>query len=213
MKLYDLKSRFTMFGEDFAACSFTNVQWKRPDETCKVCLLPIHRERIGPCTIEFEVGCDVIPDFLCSIRNDIFLVTDRVKVAFEEADLTCFVAWPLQIQEPKKVPKRPRIPRVPSPYPGPPLWDIYFTEYVHLIPDKCTLANKGVCKKCGKTRYSPIGEAEEQWFVVDRASWNGSDFMRPHELNQVFVTQRVIDVIQAGDYTNIEILQRAEMND
>ena len=210
MLLYDIKPSLV---SGFATFYAVHVPWRDPREGCPKCYLPIHRERTGPYTIQWESGSDIIPDFHFCMRGDTMLVSDRVKVAFEQAGLKGFVAWPLKIQEPKRVPKRSRIPRVPSPYPGPTIWDLYVTDYVHLIPERSTFCFDGVCPKCGQKQYDPYGAPEQHWFVVDRSTWTGVDFMRPHELNTILVTERVIEIVKAHGFTNARIHQLGEMGE
>ena len=212
MFLYDIKNLGHRSG--FAHSRIVHVPWRNTKEICPTCYEPSHRERTGPYTIEWQPGSSVVPDFPSCLGGDSLLLTDRVKQAFEQAGLTGYVAWPVPIREPKRSPKRSKVPRVPSPYPGPPIWDIYVTEYVHIIPEQSKLEFAGLCPRCKRPRYYALpGPAETQHFVIDRRTWNGCDFMRPHELNTLLLTPRVIEILRPHDFTNYQIFQRAELGD
>jgi len=212
MELYDLDT-IDSFGKKFADATVAeNVEFLNPDEVCTKCFQPTHRLRGAPKTIEWEEGSDVIPDFIRPGFSPTFIVTQPVKEAFEATGLTGYTAWQAGIKE-RRSPRKSKFPIVPSPYPGPPLWDIYVSNMVHVVPQACTLYDKGRCEVCGRDRYSVVGEAEEQFFVVDRSSWNGEDFMLPVEVNAMFVTERVVEVIRAHEFTNVRVRHCARMSD
>lgn len=216
MDLYDFFPIEASGGHQFAgALIVERVAWANRDEVCKKCIEPTHRRRLAPFTISWEEGSDVIPDFLLpSIGRD-FIVTERVKQALEKAGLTGYTAWPAKIKEPVKLKKRPRWPRVPSPYSGPPLWDIYVdpSELVEVVPEGSNVEFRGVCSACGRDRYRVTGAAGEQFFIVNRKSWNGNDFMRPDKVNSLFITPRAARVIQDGGFTNIKVRRIGRMID
>lgn len=209
MYLYEIHET-DRFHEKHANYKTVDIRWVKINDFCKKCLLPMHWERAGPLTIEWVKGSDLIPDFIMAHMYP--MVVDRVKIAFEQASLRGYEAWPVKIREPKKVPRRPRIPRVPSPYPGPPLWDIHVTERVHVIPEESTLNYDGQCPKCGRFQYSPYSIGPGKFnFIVDGSTWNGGDFMYPEEVGFLFVTQRVIDVIEANKFSNVEYRRVGEI--
>ena len=187
--------------ERFAACYVAeSVRVDPRDKRCPECLEPVHVRRLDPFTIAWEPGSDVIADFVYYSGN--VIVTDRVKQAFEDTELRGYVAWPVKIKERSKPKKRHRWPIVPSPYGGPPLWDIYTESLVHLIPEASSLEYNRQCPKCGARVYSVLVQ-EPQFFLVDRASWDGADFMLPYEAGGFFVTERVIEVIEQHDFSNV----------
>jgi hypothetical protein len=212
MELYVLDA-IDSWGRQFAAARIAeDVAWVNPDEVCVACLRPSNRQRKGPKTIVWIPGCDVLSDFVFPGASCEFIVTDRVKTAFEEAGLKGFVAWPVKLKPPPRRRSRHSV-IVPWPYTGPPLWDIYVPTFVHIIPEASDVVYKGPCSACGRERYGAALDVDEFQYVVDRSSWDGADFMRPHERNVTFVTQRVVDVIQREGFTNVEWRRWGEIGD
>jgi len=126
-----------------------------------------------------------------------------------------YVAWPVKIKEPKRR-AHLRRPLVAYPYTGPTLWDIYvdITELVHVVPELSNLEYSGVCPACGREKFDVTTDDEgEQYFVVDRSTWHGQDFMLPEEVNGMFVTERVAEVIKRGGFTNIEVRPIGRISD
>ncbi len=210
MRLY-LLERSDWYGERFAQTSLAEPHpWLNPDEVCRACYEPENRRRRGPYTIRWQSGSDEIPDFIFGGAAWEFLVTDRVKVAFETAGLKGYVAWPVKVEAPAKREARKR-PIVQWPYKGPPLWDIYVDTFVHIIPEASDVRYKGPCGVCGRERYAPVGDDDS--YVVDCSSWDGSDFMRPHELRGPIVTERVVEVIEREGFTNVQWSAWGEIGD
>ncbi len=206
MQLYDITQQFH---SPYAEAIIVDVPWKLPRRVCKECYLPMHPERVGPYTVQWRPGSDVVPDLVFAGAGNL-VVTDRVKVALERAGCTGYVAWPVAISEPKRPPGK-RVPFVGSPYPGPPLWDLYITERVHAIPELSTLRFEGTCKRCGTPYYNVI--LPHQYWAIDRATWSASDFMIPAEINTSLMTPRVAEVLKTNGFTNINFWQRAELRD
>lgn len=195
----------------YAYANLVGIRRLGQNRTCRDCLWPTHFPRSGPSVVVWEKGAALIPDFV----NDppLLIVTDRVKRAFEQAGLKGYVAWPVAVQEPKRVPKRPRVPQVPSPYPGPPLWEIYIERLVRVIPEGSTLEFLGRCPRCGRKKYSTLGQASRLRFLVDRRSWRGEDFMLLDIVNAVLVSERVADVVDAHQFTNVTLVEQGELVD
>jgi hypothetical protein len=202
MKLFCLNV-IDQWGRSFAAPIVTDkVQWADPLEVCKKCLEPSHRYRTGPYGITFEPGSSKISDFSLPGAYRSFIVTDRVKQAFEDAGLTGFVPWLAKVNPPVQ---RKKNVRPIAPYPPPfPLWDIYVPERVHVIVNRSSVIYKGDCPVCLRKQFTTTDPWQDHYFVVDPSTWSGCDFMYPEEVNTLFVTERVIDVIKRNDFTNIE---------
>jgi hypothetical protein len=167
----------------------------------------VHRKQ--PCEIAWEPGSDVVPDLIHWGTE--LIVTDRVKVALEDAGMRGYVAWPVKIRERSTPKKRHRWPIVPAPYPGPPLWDLYPEQFCHAIPDGRTLIREPDCPECGRTRYDVRGGLGEQHFLIDGSTWDGGDLVLAYEVMGLFVTERVIDVIKQHNFTNIEFWKSGEI--
>lgn len=211
MRVYRLME-IDMWGRDFASVAFIEEpKWATPDEACPKCYEPVHRLRTGPHAIAWEAGSDVIGDLVCTGASDSMIVTERVKLAFEQAGLTGYDAWPAILREPAKRRPSRRLPMVAYPYTGPPLWDIHPREFVHIIPEQSTVEFKGICPACGRQKYWPL-DIDDQVFVIDPRTWRGWDFMRSVEMG-TFVTQRVVDVIEKHQFTNFRILPRGRIGD
>ena len=207
-ELFDLSGDGGGFAEAYISA---DIPWENPEDICDRCDEPMERRRTAGFTITFRPGSDVIPDFLSQRWG--LIVTDRVKVAFEEAGLTGYRMLPVTIKGKPNRGKRRRWPIVTIPYEGPPLWDVYVTECVSLITEQSSLRSTGICEVCGRQGYETVGDADEMSFVVDRSTWNGSDFMSPREVSFFFVTERVVQVIKKSGFTNAEIWCRARMSD
>ena len=84
------------------------------------------------------------------------------------------------------------------------------------MPENSTVEFQGHCQKCGAERWiipEDVDE-EDQFFVVDRKSWHGQDFMLPcPEINGLLITERVATVIRNGNFTNVEIRKVGRMSD
>ena len=198
------------FREHFAECYVADsVQIDPRDQRCSECLTPLHRRRLEGYTIAWQPGSEVVPDFVDFGAN--VVVAECVKDAFEAAGLRGYVAWPVKIKERTTPKRRHRWPIVASPYAGPPLWDIYTEAVVRIVPEPSSLKYKGRCSKCGQEMYGVLGEVGEQYFLVDRASWKGEDFLLGDKLTGLIVTERVIDVIKAHEFTNVRYWRIGEI--
>ena len=200
------------WGREVAAARITDkVAFANPDEVCKKCFQPMHRFRLGPYGITFEPGASIIPDFLEPSRGRKFIVSNRVKEAYDEAGFKGYVAWPVKVNPPVQ---RKRRQIIVAPYPPPePLWDIYVPERVNILIAESTIDCTGVCNSCERKLYS-IADYEGRFsLIVDRSTWNGCDFMQPHELNTSFITERVADLIVKNKFTNIKVTHVGRISD
>lgn len=213
MDLFDVLSSASHTYEFAQAHICADLDWEKPNEVCSKCFRPMHRRYRSGLTIAWDEGSDVIPDFQFTSLSPTFIVTDRVKIAFERARLKGLEARAVTVHEPKKQRKNREYPIVASPYRGPKLWDIYIDEFVHVVPESSTVERTGVCGKCGTTTYIAEGEPEDFCFVADRRSWHGSDFMLMVEINGNLVTDHVAEVIEAGSYSNVRIRRVGRMSD
>jgi hypothetical protein len=211
MELYDLLE-VDPFGRRFANTARVDpIPFAKPEEACDTCYSPCHRRRSGPFTIVWEPGSDVIPDFLFGYHDE-FAVTERVKAAFEKAALSGYVAWPLKMMCPPKRASR-KLPIVAWPYVGPRFWDIHVTEDVELLREESTVEFNPPCPRCGRQTGQPVGDPKKWRLIVDRKSWNGSDFMNPNGIMPILVTQRVADIILENKFTNVRVRHVGRISD
>jgi hypothetical protein len=208
--LYDLVE-VDMEGREFARVSRAeSVLLANPDDGCEKCCQPVHDARLGPFTVVWQPGSDVIPDFLFGYQKE-FMVTDRVKAAFDQAGLTGFVSWPLKMK-PSPSRKHRKQPIVSWPYTGPSFWDIHVTNDVEVLHGAGTVEWRR-CSRCGREACEPVGDEEKWDIVVDRRTWTGSDFMNPTGLFSILLSERAADVIASNRFTNVEVRRVGRFSD
>lgn len=95
-------------------------------------------ERLNPLTIEWEPGSNVVGDFVWVGLSTDIAVTDRVVVALRESEVRGFEPREVRMFEPKSALRRSRKRMVRLPYDGPPLFDLWVTQWVDMDRDRST---------------------------------------------------------------------------
>jgi hypothetical protein len=169
------------------------------------------RKRVGPLTIEWDVGSDIIADFTWPSGLGELVVTEQVKTTFVSEGFTGLRYEPVEMYQRPGL-KRPRRDgkarkRVWLPYDGPPLWSLLVSPLCNLDLARSCRSIVIECEICTRSRM--IVHDRVAPLVVRRESWHDADFFRIGEMgNLTFVTERVKQAIERNHFTNVTMRQR-----
>jgi hypothetical protein len=171
-------------------------------------------ELISPVVIQWEPGSDLVADFTWPVGLGEIIVTQRVRDYLDESTVTSVTFRPVEMTEDPKAKRSSRKrrraePQVQLPYEGPPLWHLQVTSEakLDLKASQRTLFQK--CAACGREIWDAPRRAPQ---VVMRSSWDGAEFFRIREVGEViFVVERVRDLLQSRDFTNVRLTERGRI--
>lgn len=195
---------------EYAFATRRGTWFPKNAKLCPVC----HRstqKRINPLIIEWEPGSDKIGDFVWPALSTELVVTQRVKDAFQmrfpelEFDIVEFWQNP-QIKQPSRTTTRTK-PRIWLPYKGPKLYSVTPTKWCRLDQQKSNVMGKKLCTSCNREIYD-LPNLAENCLVLDTTTWGGENIFRIHEYpGVIFCTNRVKDIVEQFDFTNVRFIQ------
>jgi len=166
--------------------------------------------RVKPLIIEWgpgkwEPGSDLIGDFTRVGSSTDIMVSDRVREYFQDRYKGLEFGDVEMIQNPRlKRPTRKNKrtkPRVWLPYEGPPLWDMWVTEWCHFDMERSAIWVERECATCKQRGYAHTEGAPA---VVDVSTWSGAAIFRAYERpGCVMVTEEVKRLIEEDGFTNV----------
>jgi hypothetical protein len=207
MKLYHFHNPYQ---PNFAQATRHGTWYPPGVKVCPECGAS-RQKRVSPLIIEWDVGSDIVGDFVWPGFDDELVITQKVKDLFESR--FCGVEYgPVEfwqdpkIKRPVKVTRRSR-PRVWLPYSGPTLWDVIPTLWCHLDHVQSNVTKVKVCSTCGTVFYK-IPTRPNRHLIVDLTSWRGEGIFHVYENPGLyFCTEQVKDVVEQAECTNFSFLE------
>jgi hypothetical protein len=224
--------RFTSPRSETFATAERRGTWTESEtgDACPECGAARQR-REKPIVLFWQTGSDVIGDFLVTGFDSDVVVMERAAAALEER-FTGFERGPVEIVDDPEAAAERRGRRVPSPYSGPDLVELWIVRWVHLDQERSTAELEWRCGTCGYERWRLDGverwdsywDAEAKLLIprkttrepgagvfVREEALEGADIFRVHEFpGWVFCTDRVRDFILEQRFTNVDF---SEMGD
>lgn len=198
MKVYSLMPD-DRWGKEFAAAYVVKSYFDGSQRTCSRCLRPHHRRRTRAFILEWQdESADRIPDVVsCSLAPDL-VVSDRMFRDMRAEGLTGFTGSRCEFVNENRCQMSYNIGQCP-------LWDLFVISQANVRVDESTFeAPYSFCEACGALVAEPA-DVEQQFFTVDKSTWDGADLFRPVEVNALFVTEHVAHLIKAHRYQNAKL--------
>jgi hypothetical protein len=172
------------------------------------------QERIDPLVIEWETGSREIGDFVWPALNTELVVTQRVKVVFEEnfpeLEYSLVEFW--QNTKTKVLPKHAgKTNRIGLPYEDPLLWAVRPTKWCHVDYEKSNVKIKITCPTCNKVIFD-VPNLSENHLVLDTNTWGLENIFRIHEYSgAIFCTNRVKEIVEINNFINVRFVEDGEI--
>jgi hypothetical protein len=180
----------------------------------------------------WEPGSDVVGDFVWLGFGSEVVVTEHV-LAVVQAHFEGFEPGPVEmVEEPDQSPGKRRKRRVPLPYRGPALHELWVTAWAHLDRDHSSVELERRCGTCGTEFWSVYGV--ERWdsdlvagrgqlvrtkterlpgagIFVREADLGGADIFRVHKFpGWVFCTDSVRKLVEKEGFSNVAFLEMGD---
>ncbi len=183
----DVESKWTR------ACSIKpsshNIRW-----SCDECLAAVTYPA-GSFELILEGGSDY-PDFLLCGAYPLFIVSERVAVAFRKACVSSFMEYPLTIAGIQNT----SLTREEAPN----YLRLEVTGECRVDPLASGATARQVCTRCGRLQTEP---AILKAFRLFQGSWDGSHLFRDHVFfpRVVFCTEGLANLIRTEGFTNASL--------
>lgn len=169
------------------------------------------QKRVPPQIIEWLPGSDIVGDFAWrSVSFELvakFEIAKELKRKFSGFEIHKITMHQEPSINPPQNPKRAKKKRIFLPYTGPEICELWITSWVNLNVELSNLELEKKCKICSYNFYKP----QKEGVVIDRNSWDGSDFFRPHQFSGLILcTERVKEFIERENYSNVTFKTYAE---
>lgn len=177
--------------------------WKRGGGLCPECGAGTS-ELIPPLIIEWETGSGVIGDFVWPGFDNLVVVSDRVRRAFQDR-FPCTFHDVEMWQDPKL--KRPSREtgrtkrRVWLPYGGPPLWWLVPIGRAELDQNASNWVFEKKCSTCGRSYWDIPKEGRRT--VLDRTSWTSHQIFGIQDVGWIFCTEEVKRFVENEAFTDV----------
>lgn len=225
--------RFSSPADDRFASAGRRGSWTSPQDegVCPECSAS-RQQRAKPLVIAWELGSDVVGDFVWPGFGGEVVVTDRVLGVLQERFSGFEPGRVEMVEDPNSPQARPRKPQVRLPYEGPSLHELWVTTWVHLDRDRSSVELERRCGTCGTEFWNIYGvERWDSHFDVGRrqlvrtkterlpnagafvreADLGGADIFRVYEFpGWVFCTDLVREVIKKEEFSNVTFLEMGE---
>jgi len=220
-------------GDDRFARASRRGSWSPSSGLCSECGAS-SQERIQPLVLEWEPGSALVGDFTWPGFGSDIAITEQVVKALKS--FGGFEAGPVEmVQEPNL--KRPSgsrrgKPRVWLPYEGPPLYDLWVTQQVHLDRERSSVWLVKQCRTCSRQQYAVDGieRWETGWdkerresvkthiprsrglgLYVEEDALAGTAIFRTHEFpGWVLCTDAIKELVEKEGFTNVSFLEAGE---
>lgn len=221
--------RFSDPGNNRYASAGRRGSWTASDGVCPECGSS-RQQRAQPLIIVWELGSDVVGDFVWPGFGSEVVVAERVFDALE-SNFAGFERGPVEmIEEPELARDRGR--RVTLPYEGPGLFELWTTAWVDVDLEHSTIRLDWRCAACGTERWTIDGvehwdsvfDQREQTLEPTRVRRlpNAGIYVRQEELDAVDIfrvaqapawvlcTDAVRELIHERRFTNVDFLEIGE---
>ena len=159
MKLW----RFASLGDGHFANAVRRGAWSRSADACTLCRTS-RTLRVSPLVIEWSPGSVWIGDFTLTGFDSDVLATDAALS--ELAPYGGFGPGAVEMTEPTDLTaEQLALPRVPLPYRGPPVHEMWVEHLVNLEPERSTVKIEAPCRACGSVKRTAVGveRRESKW--------------------------------------------------
>lgn len=173
---------------------------------CKECGMT-SQKRVPPLIIEWEVGSDVIGDFVWGGLN--FELVVRADVAGElKRRFRGFVIRKVKMIAPTDKRQVKKKQRVFLPYSGPELREIWITAWASLDEKRSHLKLEKACSTCGFRFY----KSQQKGLMLTNDEVKSRDFFRVKQFpGWIFCSAEAKRFIEASKYTNVAFLNAMRM--
>lgn len=179
-------------------------------EGCKVCGRSTEK-RVPPLVIEWISGSDVIADFVWPGFGEEVIISDRVRIAFEQKyRFRSFECLPIRMVEPgwrarrvkTKSAKSPRSRVVALPYEGPPLWELRPTVSIGVVRSRSNFKYE-YCAACAREFWEREEPRDPTNAVVPEESVRDLEIFSSKECAFILCKDVVKRAVESEGFTNV----------